>query len=330
LVREWWLVQMAKKSKLKELVNKKIQSGYSSGFWQSLIIHELVIILLALVIIEIPKKADPIILSFSMNNTEEFSMLSLDFEETQFSEDSLIQNQETLLKETTLDVPNIKDTSTESVVLSNPNNLSLDDIDLTQEIAQEPHVQTMAERDSRESTSNQNNTARSRFMQMLRDGSSISEGIPPEALATTGSGVSPSMANAVISRLQMYGAKTGDIQVSLIWNTADDIDLHVQYSNGYQSETICWRHRYGRSNGMLDIDMNAVGPMCNTPIENIFWPFNMSPRGQYTIGIHFFRSWTGNTAVPVIIRIQTLKGVNFINAVARLNQPLTVVSSFSN
>lgn len=325
---------MAKKSKLKELVNKKIQSGYNNGFWQSLIIHELAIILLALMIIEIPKKADPIILSFSMNNAEEFvidqsPILSLDFEETEFSEDLLADNEEVTLEEISLDIPNIEDIATESVAVSNPNNLSLDDIDLTQEIVQESTVQTLAETDDRESTSNQNSTARSRFMQMLSDGSSLSDGIPAEALVA-GSGVSSSVANAVVSRLQMYGAKTGDIQVSLIWNTADDIDLHVQYSNGFQSETICWRQRYGRSNGMLDIDMNAVGPMSNTPVENIFWPLNMSPRGQYTIGIHFFRSWTGNTAVPVIIRIQTLKGVNFVNAVARLNQPVTIISSFSN
>lgn len=325
---------MAKKSKLKELVNKKIQSGYNNGFWQSLIIHELAIILLALMIIEIPKKADPIILSFSMNNAEEFvidqsPILSLDFEETEFSEDLLADNEEVTLEEISLDIPNIEDIATESVAVSNPNNLSLDDIDLTQEIVQESTVQTLAGTDDRESTSNQNSTARSRFMQMLSDGSSLSDGIPAEALVA-GSGVSSSVANAVVSRLQMYGAKTGDIQVSLIWNTADDIDLHVQYSNGFQSETICWRQRYGRSNGMLDIDMNAVGPMSNTPVENIFWPLNMSPRGQYTIGIHFFRSWTGNTAVPVIIRIQTLKGVNFVNAVARLNQPVTIISSFSN
>ena len=325
---------MAKKSKLKELVNKKIQSGYNNGFWQSLIIHELVIILLALVIIEIPKKADPILLSFSINNAEEFSIdqspiLSLDFEETKFSEDLPADNQEIVLEETSLDVPNIEDIAAESVAVSNPNNLSLDDIDLTQEIVQESAVQTLAETADRESTSNQNSTTRSRFMQMLSDGSSLSDGIPAEALVA-GSGVSSSVANAIVSRLQMYGAKTGDIQVSLIWNTADDIDLHVQYSDGFQSETICWRQRYGRSNGMLDIDMNAVGPMSNTPVENIFWPLNMSPRGQYTIGIHFFRSWTGNTAVPVIIRIQTLKGVNFVNAVARLNQPVTIISSFSN
>jgi len=325
---------MAKKSKLKELVNQKIQSGYNNGFWQSLIIHELAIVLLALMIIEIPKKADPIMLSFSMDNTEEFvidqsPILSLDFEETEFSEDLLADNQEITLEETSLDIPNIEDIATESVAVSNPNNLSLDDIDLTQKIVQESTVQTLAETDDRESTSNQNSTARSRFMKMLSDGSSLSDGIPAEALVA-GSGVSSSVANAIVSRLQMYGAKTGDIQVSLIWNTADDIDLHVQYSDGFQSETICWRQRYGRSNGMLDIDMNAVGPMSNTPVENIFWPLNMSPRGQYTIGIHFFRSWTGNTAVPVIIRIQTLKGVNFVNAVARLNQPVTIISSFSN
>jgi len=326
---------MAKKSRFKELINQRIQSCYNNGFWHSLIIHELVIILLALIIIDAPKKVDPIILSFSINNQEDFDIeqspvISLDFEETEFPENSMTENQEISLDKVILDIPNIEAINTDSVALPNPNNLSLDDIDLTQKIVQEPPVQTPAEKENRESTtSNQNNTAKSRLMQMIADGSSLSDDIPAGALVTD-SGVNSTVANTVVGRLQMYGAKTGDIQISLAWNTADDIDLHVQYSDGFQSETIYWRNRYGRSNGMLDIDMNAAGPMSNTPIENIFWPFNMSPKGQYTVGVHFFRSWTGNTSVPVIIRIQTLKGVNFINAVARLNQPLTVVSSFSN
>ena len=109
-------------------------------------------------------------------------------------------------------------------------------------------------------------------------------------------------------RLQSYGAKTGDVQISIAWNTTDDIDLHVIFSPGNGlTDAINWTNPIGRlSKGMLDIDMNANGAyVSRTPVENIFWPKNSSPKGFFRVSVHFFRSWSNQNRVPVIVRIQS-------------------------
>jgi hypothetical protein len=109
-------------------------------------------------------------------------------------------------------------------------------------------------------------------------------------------------------RLQSYGAKTGDVQISIAWNTTDDIDLHVMFSPGNGlTDNINWTSPIGRiSKGMLDIDMNANGAyVSRTPVENVFWPKNSSPKGHFRVSIHFFRSWSNQKRVPVIVRIQS-------------------------
>lgn len=116
----------------------------------------------------------------------------------------------------------------------------------------------------------------------------------------TGSGID--------GRLQSYGAKTGDVQISIAWNTKDDIDLHVVFTPGNGlTDTINWTCPIGRiSKGMLDIDMNANGAyLSRTPVENIFWPKNSSPKGYFRVSVHFFRSWSNQNRVPVIVRIQS-------------------------
>lgn len=134
--------------------------------------------------------------------------------------------------------------------------------------------------------------------------SSISGGISTNqamvASLETGSGIE--------ERLQSYGAKTGDVQISIAWNTTDDIDLHVMFSPGNGlTDNINWTSPIGRlSKGMLDIDMNANGAhVSRTPVENIFWPKNSSPKGHFRVSIHFFRSWSNQNRVPVIVRIQS-------------------------
>lgn len=134
--------------------------------------------------------------------------------------------------------------------------------------------------------------------------SAISGGISANqamvASVGTGSGVE--------ERLQSYGAKTGDVQISIAWNTTDDIDLHVMFSPGNGlTDNINWTSPIGRlSKGMLDIDMNANGAhVSRTPVENIFWPKNSSPKGHFRVSIHFFRSWSNQNRVPVIVRIQS-------------------------
>lgn len=106
-------------------------------------------------------------------------------------------------------------------------------------------------------------------------------------------------------RLQQLGARTGDIQISLSWNTVDDIDLHVMVLP-IRSQ-INWTNKRGPCGGMLDIDMNAHPQMVsNRPIENIFWPDRQAPQGMYIVGIQNYMPWSRNlrTEVLVVVKIR--------------------------
>lgn len=131
-------------------------------------------------------------------------------------------------------------------------------------------------------------------------------------------------------RLMSFGAKTGDVQVSLAWDTMDDIDLHVQYRSGGYADTIWWRRRFGSTGGVLDVDMNARPPLGAIAVENVFWPAGGTPSGEFAVGVHFFRSWTGRTEVPVTVRIKSAGGVEYRRVVVQLGAPVSEVAVFGN
>src|SRR4051812_33577627 len=54
-------------------------------------------------------------------------------------------------------------------------------------------------------------------------------------------------------RLKEAKAKTGDIQISLIWNDTNDLDLHCIDPDGFE---VYWRAPTSRSGGELDVDRN--------------------------------------------------------------------------
>lgn len=130
--------------------------------------------------------------------------------------------------------------------------------------------------------------------------------------------------------LAKAGAQAGEVQISLMWNTYDDIDLHVMYYRNHGvTENINWQNRMGRiSGGILDIDMNAQGPMNNVGIENIFWPYGSSPRGFFVVGVQFFHSWTGNRTVPVMVRVKKGETEEFFKAEVYLGTSPTIVTKF--
>ena len=86
-------------------------------------------------------------------------------------------------------------------------------------------------------------------------------------------------------RLKREGAKTGSIQISLLWNNYNDLDLHCIDPNG---EEIFYAHPISRSNGELDVDMNASGPSSNQPVENIYWEKGTAPNGTYKIILNYY------------------------------------------
>jgi len=105
-------------------------------------------------------------------------------------------------------------------------------------------------------------------------------------------------------RLKEYGAKTGDVQISLSWDTIDDLDLHVLVKP--IGSNINWTNRVGFCGGALDIDMNAHPRLLSPrPIENIFWAPGNAPFAEYVVGVHFFMNWSRAQQVrgTLIIRV---------------------------
>lgn len=104
---------------------------------------------------------------------------------------------------------------------------------------------------------------------------------PDEETATPAIVFSPELNR----RLEREGAKTGDVQLSLMWNNYNDLDLHCIDPNG---EEIFFRNKRSRSGGELDVDMNAGGRKSNQPVENIYWPRGGAPPGHYRVFVNHF------------------------------------------
>jgi hypothetical protein len=84
-----------------------------------------------------------------------------------------------------------------------------------------------------------------------------------------------------------FEGKLGDLQIKLLWNTTDDLDLHIitdfgeiSYSN---KKVICNNGIYGE----LDVDKNAGSEIVSSPQENIY--FNGIPNGKIKVLVILYK-----------------------------------------
>ena len=103
-------------------------------------------------------------------------------------------------------------------------------------------------------------------------------------------GVDAAVSRVITGRVQKAGGQTGAVQFSLIWETMNDLDLHVRTPRGLH---LYYGNRRA-GNGWLDVDMN-VEPQTVEPVENMF--FTKSERGKYTVFVDHFKQHPGQPTV---------------------------------
>lgn len=86
------------------------------------------------------------------------------------------------------------------------------------------------------------------------------------------------------SSVNVIDVGTGDVQVTLTWNTSADVDLHVVDPS---SEEIYYGNDASVSGGVLDLDSNAGCSGDEKRAENITWN-SAPPRGSYTVRVDYW------------------------------------------
>jgi hypothetical protein len=82
--------------------------------------------------------------------------------------------------------------------------------------------------------------------------------------------------------------QSGELRIRLMWDTEDDLDLHILAPNG---EIIHYNKKKVECDGVigeLDVDKNASEPFVTNPQENVYW--SKMPKGKYVIKVHFYSS----------------------------------------
>jgi len=95
---------------------------------------------------------------------------------------------------------------------------------------------------------------------------------------------------------------TGDVQVTLLWSAAADLDLKVRDPEGY---SIDYSTRESPTGGTLDRDANrGCGEHVQDPVENIFWPPGEAPRGDYSVQVTLYLDCGAPTPIDFILIVK--------------------------
>ncbi len=120
---------------------------------------------------------------------------------------------------------------------------------------------------------------------------------PKKSLAERRADIDAEMAQRVRNAGGQYDDV--DVRVSLLWDTRDDLDLHVITPDG---EEIYYGHKFSRCGGALDVDRNVRGEDPK-PVENVRWPKGGAPAGHYRVYVQNFRFHERKPA-PVNFRVE--------------------------
>lgn len=100
--------------------------------------------------------------------------------------------------------------------------------------------------------------------------------------------------------LSIVSVGTGEVQVSISWNSLADVDLHVVEPGG---EEIYYGNDVSAAGGELDLDSNAACGSDGPRNENITWAEGTAPAGEYIVRVDYW-SDCGATQTDWVVTIQ--------------------------
>jgi hypothetical protein len=94
---------------------------------------------------------------------------------------------------------------------------------------------------------------------------------------------------------------SGEVQVTLTWDTLADMDLAVVEPTGAE---VYFGNPNSPSGGTLDVDSNFPCGSNTYQVENVFWPPNQAPAGTYTVYVdQYSNCGAGNANWTLTVRM---------------------------
>ena len=131
--------------------------------------------------------------------------------------------------------------------------------------------------------------------------------------------------NELAKRLERESAKSGDVQISLMWDNRNDIDLHCLTP---LKEHIYFNQKRVKSGGELDVDMNAREPYSDKPVENIYWSAGGAPPGRYVIQVHHYERHEKVGPTPFTVGLKANGRVEEFKGTAIPGEPAQTIHTF--
>jgi hypothetical protein len=315
---------MAKKHRQSNInkIESIVSILYYRGVWHSLIVHTVLFLILAMMFpSEVHKQKIQLTLHFT--STEETTEPDLEtFEDHPIKIVSLEESKDSLestSQKIGLDTVSLLEDSVEIPSIAIPDTGIEKQVDLIDSINTADLAQEIKQPSNKEEKKIEY-TGRTNQVLLSRRGIAQQQSVPNIMEQT--------QVGEMQKRLQQYGAKTGDVQISLSWDTIDDLDLYVLVKP--IGSDINWTNRVGICGGALDIDMNAHPRLLNQrPIENIFWARGNAPFAEYVVGVHFFMNWSRAQQIRGILVIKVDGETKSFPVIVKYGDPVTRITTFT-
>lgn len=133
----------------------------------------------------------------------------------------------------------------------------------------------------------------------------------------------PPSEEEIRDRIEDSGAQSGEIEITLLWDTTDDLDLHCFAPDG--------SHIYHKDpdagGGKLDVDRNREGTtLVTNPIEHIF--FEHPENGQYKVYVRNYQERTPSREAHATVRIQIGNTVESYEEVFKIEKETINIATF--